>query len=365
MRAQPTFASVPYDTKRKVTRRDTFLREMDRATQWARIRPLTAPYDPKAGRGQLPLETLLRVYFLEHWFNRSDRQAEDKRNERKSTRRFARVKLGDDTVPDQSMILRFRHLLEQHQLTAKIFDAVRDLLEELRLLLKARTIVYATIIAAPSSTKNNTETRDPEMKLTTKGQQPYFGLKVRVGTDAGRIVHLLTTTDATTSDISLLSEMLQGHESTRFGDKAYDKVEDKAQWEAAGGAYRINRRGKRSAHWHNINATRSKIRARCEHVFPVAKHLWGFTKVRHRGLAKHTVRAIAAFALADLYAVSHKLSPKARSVGAGRGGVAKRPRGGADAPSRRPRSPRHRRNHDSPSNVSTERAARTTCAEFP
>jgi len=312
MHAQKSFASVPYDTKRKVTRRETFLGEMDRAIPWARIIALIAPHYLKAGRGRrpLPMETLLRVYFLQQWFNLSDPQAEDMLYDSESMRRFARIELGEDTVPDESTILRFRHLLEAHQLTARIFDAVRALLEEQRLLLKAGTIVDATIIAAPSSTKNATNTRDPEMKQTKKGQQWYFGMKVHVGTDTRGLVHSLTTTDAATSDISQLSELLHGQESTLYGDKAYYKAEDKANWEASGGTYRVNRRGKRTTQWDKINATRSKIRARCEHVFHVIKNLWGFTKVRYRGLAKNTVRVYAAFALANLYQVRHKLRPQ-------------------------------------------------------
>jgi len=184
------------------------------------------------------------------------------------------------------------------------------LLKEQRLMLKAGTIVDATIIAAPSSTKNTAQMRDPEKKQTKKGQQWYFGMKMHVGTDTRGIVHTLTTTDAATSDISQLSDLLHGHESTLFGDKAYDKADDKAQWEAAGGAYRINRRGKRNARWDTINATRSNLRARCEHVFHVAKNLWGFTTVRYRGLAKNTVRVYPMFALANLYQERHKLRPQ-------------------------------------------------------
>ena len=136
MSVQKTFASVPYDTKRKVTRRETILQEMDRVSPWARLLPLIAPHYPKAGRGRppLPMETLLRVYFLQHWFNLSDPQAEDMLYDSEPMRRFAHVELGEDTVPDASTILRFRHLLEQHQLTAQIFDADRALIEEQRLL---------------------------------------------------------------------------------------------------------------------------------------------------------------------------------------------------------------------------------------
>jgi hypothetical protein len=171
MSEQRTFASLAWQGKGKVTRREQFLAEMDAVIPWARLLALIEPHSPKAGNGRQPLglEKMLRIYFLQQWFNLSDPQAEDAIYDSESMRRFARVELGDDIVPDESTILRFRHLLEQHRLTASIFDAVRDLLEERRLLLRAGTIVDATIIAAPSSTKNATATRDPEMKQARKG----------------------------------------------------------------------------------------------------------------------------------------------------------------------------------------------------
>lgn len=177
MSEQRTLASVAYDTKGKVTRRERFLREMDAVIPWARLIALIAPHYAKPGRGRrpLPLETMLRVYFLQQWFDLSDPQAEDMLYDSESMRRFARVELGEDPVPDESTILRFRHLLEQHQLTAQMFAAVRTLLEEHRLLLKAGTIVDATILHAPSSTKNATGTRDPEMRQTRKGKQWWAG----------------------------------------------------------------------------------------------------------------------------------------------------------------------------------------------
>lgn len=312
MSEQRTLASVAYDTKGKVTRRERFLREMDAVIPWPTLRALVAPHYTKAGRGRrpLPLETMLRVYFLQQWFDLSDPQAEDMLYDSEAMRRFARVELGEDTVPDESTILRFRHLLEQHQLTAAMFEAVKTLLTEKRLLLKAGTIVDATIIAAPSSTKNATQTRDPEMKQTRKGQQWYFGMKVHVGTDARGVVHSLTTTDAAQADITQLPHLVHGQESTLYGDKAYYKAEDKQSWEAGGGRYRVNKSGKRSARWDAINATRSRIRARGEHAFHVVKRLWGFAKVRYRGLAKNTTRAFAAFALANLYLVRHRLTPQ-------------------------------------------------------
>jgi IS5 family transposase len=163
MGQQETFAAMAWKAKGKVTRRKRFLAEMDALIPWARLLALIEPHYPKAGQGRQPLglEKMLRIYFLQQWFNLSDPQAEDAIYDSESMRRFARVELGEDVVPDETSILRFRHLLEQHGLTAAIFDAVRDLLEERRLWLRARTIVDATILAAPSSTKNASAIRDP------------------------------------------------------------------------------------------------------------------------------------------------------------------------------------------------------------
>ena len=311
MREQRTLASVPYDSKGRVTRRERFLSEMDAVIPWATLLALVVPHYAVVGRGRrpLPLETMLRVYFLQQWFDLSDPQAEDMLYDSESMRRFARVELGEDTVPDESTILRFRHLLERHQLTVQIFDAVRTLLTAQRLLLRAGTIVDATIIAAPSSTKNATKTRDPAMKQTRKGQQWYFGMKVHIGTDTRGVVHSLTTTDAAQGDITQLPHLLTGEESDLYGDKAYYKQDHQANWQAGGGRYRVNKSGKRTPRTDAHNATRSRVRARVEHVFHVVKRLWGFAKVRYRGLAKTTARASAAFALANLYLVRKRLAP--------------------------------------------------------
>lgn len=311
MSEQRTLASVAYDTKGKVTRRERFLGEMDAVIPWSTLHALIVPHYTVAGRGRrpLPLDTMLRVYFLQQWFDLSDPQAEDMLYDSEAMRRFARVELGEDTVPDESTILRFRHLLERHQLTAAMFAAVKTLLTEKRLLLKAGTIVDATIIAAPSSTKNAQRARDPEMKQTRKGNQWYFGMKVHVGTDTRGLVHSLTTTDAAQHDSTQLPQLLHGQESVLYGDKAYDSADTKLHWEAEGGRYRVNRRGKRTAQRDAFNAARSRIRARGEHAFRIVKQVWGFTKVRYRGLAKNTVRAYAAFALANLYLVRKRLVP--------------------------------------------------------
>ena len=226
---QRTLASVVYDSKRKVTRRERFLQEMDRVIPWATLIALVAPHYVKPGRGRrpMPLETMLRIYFLQQWFNLSDPQAEDMLYNSESMRRFARVELGEDTVPDESTILRFRHLLEAHQLTAQMFDAVRDLLAARDVLVTTGTTVDATLIAAPSSTKNATKTRDPEMRQTRKGKSWYFGMKCHIGTDPQGFVHTLVTTDAAHSDIGQLPHLVHGLEDTLHGDKAYWKEADR------------------------------------------------------------------------------------------------------------------------------------------
>ena len=185
---------------------------------------------------------MLRIYFLQQWFNLSDPQAEDAIYDSESMRRFARVELGDDVVPDETTILRFRHLLEQHQLTGAIFEAIGGLLEARGLLLRAGTIVDATIIAAPSSTKNATATRDPEMKQTRKGRNWHFGMKLHIGTDQRGIVHTVRATDAAVADITQLPELLHWQEREVFGDQAYWKEDDREFLESWGIRYRINRR---------------------------------------------------------------------------------------------------------------------------
>jgi IS5 family transposase len=204
MGQQHTFAGVAYPAKKKQTKRERFLAEMDAVIPWETLLALVAPHYPKAGRDRppLPMAVLLRVYFLQQWFNLSDPLAEEMLYDSESMRRFAGVELGEDTVPDETTILRFRHLLEQHQLTQTMFEAVKEHLAAKRLLLSAGTIVDATIINAPSSTKNAARERDPEMRQTKKGNPWCFGMKIHVGTDRRGIVHSVTTTDAAQADVT-------------------------------------------------------------------------------------------------------------------------------------------------------------------
>jgi IS5 family transposase len=311
---QRTFASMAWQAKGKVTRRERFLAEMDAVIPWPRLLGLIAPHYPKAGNGRQPLgmEKMLRIYFLQQWFNLSDPQAEDAIYDSESMRRFARVELGDEVVPDESTILRFRHLLERHGLTQAIFDSFTGLLEERRLLLRSGTIVDATIIAAPSSTKNASATREPEMKQTRKGKNWHFGMKLHIGADKRGIVHTVRATNAAVADLTQLPDLLHGQEREVFGDQAYWKEDDRAFLESWGVRYRINRRPSRrplSQRWWMINRVRSRTRARGEHAFRIVKQLWGFAKARYRGLAKNLARAQTMFALANLYQFRRELLP--------------------------------------------------------
>ncbi|HVZ31295.1 MAG TPA: IS5 family transposase [Polyangiaceae bacterium] len=319
MDKQQTFAGLAWTQKKKVTRRERFLGEMDRVIPWAELEALIAPHYPRAGRGRrpMPLAVMLRIYFLQQWFDLSDPAAEDALYDSESMRRFVGVELADEAIPDETTILRFRQLLVDHQLPEQIFALVRALLEAQGLLMKTGTIVDATIINAPSSTKNATGTRDPEMKQTRKGKMWFFGMKVHVGTDQRGVVHALTTTDAAQADITQVPHLLHGDETALYGDRAYWSERDRHACEAVGIRYRVNRRGTKphplSEHWRQINRARSRVRARGEHAFHVVKQLWGFRKVRYRGLAKNTARAFTMFALANLYLMRHRLRPAGAS----------------------------------------------------
>ena len=316
MAEQRTFAGLAWSMKGKVTRRERFLAEMNAVIPWVRLMKLIEPHYPKGGSGGQPkgLEKMLRTYFVQQWFDLSDPGAEDAIYDSESIRRFVGVELGEDDVPDESTILRFRHLLEEHNLTEAMFAEVRSLLEEKRLLVKSGTIVDATIISAPSSTKNREGKRDPEMRQTKKGNTWYFGMKVHVGTDPKGLVHTVVVTDAAQADINQLPELMHGEEEVLYGDKAYWCEPDRAAYKEAGVRYRVTRRGTQgrpvTAQWKNINRARSRVRAFVEHPFLVMKQLWGFEKVRYRGLAKNAARAFTALALTNLYRVRYRLMPR-------------------------------------------------------
>lgn len=310
---QTTFSGLAWATKGKVTRRERFLTEMDAVIPWPRLLALIEPHYPKGSQGRPPigLERMLRVYFLQQWFNLSDPQAEDSLYDSESMRRFAGIELSDDRIPDETTILRFRHLLEKHRLTEAIFAEIRELLEEKRLLVRSGTIVDATILEAPPSTKNAEKARDPEMRQTKKGNQWHFGMKAHIGTDTRGIVHSLTTTNAAVADVTQMPELMHGQEREWYGDRAYWNETDRKYARSQGIRYRIQRRAKANKplteHQREINRRRSQIRARGEHAFHVVKRLWGHAKVRYRGLAKNTSQLFALFSLSNLYLLRYRL----------------------------------------------------------
>jgi transposase, IS5 family len=220
---QATLGSTDWALKVKVTRRAKFLAEMDAVIPWTRLLAVIEPHYPKAAQGRPPhpLPRMLRIHFMQQWFNLADPAMEDALYDSESMRRFAGIDLTTDLVPDETTILRFRHLLEKHQLAEQLFGEVRALLEEKQLLLKSGTIVDATIIAAPPSTKNAAQARDPEMKQTRKGKQWHFGMKIHVGTDRRGLVHSVVTGPASEGDITRLDQLLHGQEREIFGDQAY------------------------------------------------------------------------------------------------------------------------------------------------
>lgn len=310
---QVTFASLAFEHKKKLTRREQFLKEMDQVVPWTRLVKRIEHHYPKAGNGRapMPLETMLRIYVLQQWFNLSDPAAEDSLYDIASMRRFCGIELGDQAVPDETTILNFRRLLERHRLTEAIFKEVNRLLSDKRLLLKSGTLVDATIISAPSSTKNEQKARDPEMTQTRKGNQWYFGMKVHIGTDRRGVVHTVATTTAKEADINKRPELLHGKERVVHGDRGYFSKEANRYLRKRGIRSRLQ---KRAAAGHPLtesekarNQRWSSVRARVEHPFHVIKRLWGFAKVRYRGLAKNTARVFALLALSNLYLVRRRL----------------------------------------------------------
>src|SRR6185369_14384903 len=312
--SQPTFAALAFANKKKKTRREKFLEEMEQVVPWPRLLRAIERYYPRAGNGRPPmaLEKMLRIYFLQQWFNLSDPAMEDALYDIESLRRFARIELGQDEVPDETTILNFRHLLERHGLTKKLFKKINEHLEQRGLLMRQGTIVDATIMAAPTSTKNASGSRDPDMSSVRKGQEWHFGMKLHVGTDsASGLAHSATVTTASVHDSHVMDDLLHGSESTLYGDSAYIGRERQQPIEAAGIHWRVQRRGcrhralsKRDREW---NRRQSSVRAKVEHIFHVIKRLWGHHKVRYRGLAKNEAQYFSLLALANLYLVRRQL----------------------------------------------------------
>lgn len=309
-----------FEQHRRPTRRDEFLDKMNRIVPWAGLCAVIEPHYPKRGNGRPPigLERMLRIHFIQHWFNLADFACEEALYDIASLRHFAGIDLGCEAVPDATTMLKFRRLLEKHNLNEQLFAEVGRLLQGSGMTLKTGTIVDATIIAAPSSTKNVEKKRDPEMHQTKKGNQWHFGMKLHIGADSqSGLAHSAVVTPANVHDKHPLPDLLHGQEQRVYGDSAYasqkDLIHSKApkakdftncRTRRPGGEVDEVKRGK--------NRNKSKIRARVEHVFAVIKRLWGFTKVRYRGLAKNAGRVFTALALANIYLSRNRLMAQVR-----------------------------------------------------
>lgn len=316
MPKQPAFSGLRHAMKKKQTRREKFLVEMDAVVPWTRLLALIEPHYPKAGpkggRPPMPLETMLRVYFLQQWYSLSDPMAEEMLYDSEAMRRFADIELGDDRIPDETTILNFRHLLEKHEVTEKIFTEVNGHLADQGIGLRSGTLVDATIIDAPSSTKNEAKERDPEMSSTKKGNVWYFGMKAHIGVDADSgIVHSLETTTAKVHDSQVWDELLHGQEMSVWADKGYVSATREAAFSGPGKFWGVMRKAPKGAELHetdkDINRVIAKVRARVEHPFRVIKRQFGYLKTRYFGLAKNRAQLFTLFALGNLFLVRRRL----------------------------------------------------------
>jgi IS5 family transposase len=311
---QTTFSLSGFDKYAKITRRAAFLAQMDAVVPWAALCALIEPVYPKPGNGRPPvgLERMLRMYFVQQWFNLSDPAVEEALYESISMRQFVGIDLGREPVPDETTVCKFRHLLEQHDLGRRLFEEVGRHLQQQGLQVSSGTIVDATLISAPSSTKNQDKARDPEMHQTKKGKQWYFGMKAHIGVDAKhKLIHSVAATAANVHDKHPLPQLLHGQETRVYGDSAYSGQGEAIRQAAPRAKDFTNQRAYRnrplSPRQEQANHTKSKVRARGEHPFLVIKRIFGFVKVRYRGLAKNANRLFVTCALANLYLVRGRL----------------------------------------------------------
>ncbi len=316
MPKQPVLPGLREAMKTKLTRRERFLAEMDAVVPWGRLLALIAPHypkvGPKGGRPPMPLETMLRVYFLQNWYALSDPMAEETLYDSEAMRRFAGIELGDERIPDETTILNFRHLLERHGLTEAIFAEVNAHLADKGISLRSGTLVDATIIDAPSSTKNKARARDPEMSSTKKGNDWFFGMKAHVGVDVDSgTAHSLETSTAKVHDSQLWDELLHGEETSVWADKGYVSAEREAAFEGSGRFWGVMRKAPQGSPLHPIDAQINRViatvRAKVEHPFRVIKRQFGHVKTRYRGLAKNRAQLFTLFALGNLFLVRRRL----------------------------------------------------------
>lgn len=307
-------AAAGFEQYRRATKRDVFLATMNEIVPWQALCAVIEPHYPKAGNGRPPvgLQRMLRMYFVQHWFNLADEACEEALLDSTALRRFVGIDLGHERVPDGTTLLRFRRLLEKHQLGEKLFATVGQVLQARGMKVGTGTIVDATIIGAPSSTKNADNKRDPEMHQTRKGQQWYFGMKMHIGVDSHTgLAHSAVVTAANVHDKHPLPNLLLGNEQRVYGDSAYasqkELIASKAPQAKDFTNQRVRKGGQVDPALRSKNRNKSKVRARVEHVFAVVKRLWGFAKVRYRGLAKNATRSFVALGLANIYLAQGRL----------------------------------------------------------
>jgi len=299
----------------KKTRRAIFLEEMEQVVPWGKLCALIEPHYPKPGNGRRPkeLEKMLRIYFLQQWFNLADPAVEEALYDSATLRQFVGIDLGAEPVPDETTVCKFRHLLEEHNLGEEILGTVNLHLQAKGVRITTGTIVDATLIHAPSSTKNRDQSRDPEMHQTKKGKNWYFGMKAHVGVDSKtKIIHTAVATAASVSDVAILPDLLHGEERRVWGDGAY-QGQTEVIHECAPRAQDYTQRRCRyqgqivdEVAWAK-NRTKSKVRSKVEHVFQVMKLIFGFVKVRYRGLKKNAHRLFVTCALVNLFVSRKKL----------------------------------------------------------
>lgn len=312
---QPSFSDIEYGLRKRTTKREEFLKAMDEFIPWDEWVAYVEPYYPSGQRGRPPMgiEKMLRMYLLQCWFNLSDEGIEDAIYDSYALRWFMKINFVDEQVPDATTLLKFRHLLEKHGIGKVFFHAFNSTLEKCGYVMRGGTIVDATLIQAPSSTKNEKKQRDPEMCQTKKGNQYYFGMKSHIGVDAGSgYVHSLETTAANVHDITVTSRLIREDDAVVYGDAGYLGIEKREEITSnehlSSIEYRINRRvgsvQKVPEHLPNyekqIERRKSSVRSKVEHPFLIIKRFFGYSKTVYRGLAKNTHRLHVLFTSANI-----------------------------------------------------------------
>ncbi|KVO19701.1 IS5 family transposase [Burkholderia ubonensis] len=321
MKRQIGFAEAESLGKKRVTRRQRFLAQMEKVVPWQRLLSAIGPHYPKGERGRPPvgLERMLRIYFLQQWYGLSDEGLEDALYDSIAMRAFAGIDLARENVPDATTLLKFRRLLVEHELTRKLFDEIGIELCERGLMMKEGTLVDATIFEAPPSTKNAEKSRALEIHQTKKGNDWHFGMKAHVGVDADSgLAHSVVTTAANESDVSQAHALLHGHEQEAFGDAGYTGVDKREEMKGNTVTWHVALKRTKVKAMPNgplkdlviaAERTKAQIRARVEHPFHVVKNLFHHRKVRYRGLARNTAQLFSLFALANLVIARNRLWP--------------------------------------------------------